>query len=230
MDSKGAVVLFSGGLDSTVLAYHARAVWGDPIHLLSFEYGQRHMYELDVARKLAHDFVPESHRIVSVGPKGVGMRSALLGSKGDVTENASVVPCRNLWFLIAGAMHADALKLTRVAIGANLDDAETYLDCRAETIKAQERACKFALGWTGEFLAPFVSWPKRKIVERGRELGIHRQMHGSWSCYQPVMTGKNWGDFAPCMKCPACLKREIALAPIEPPHCADPASCGACNR
>ena len=208
----GSVILFSGGLDSTTLAYHARAAWGDPVHLLSFEYGQRHMYELDVARKLAHDFVPQTHRIVSIGPKGVGMRSALLGTKGDVTENASVVPCRNLWFLITGAMHAQQLGLSRVAIGANADDAATYLDCRAETIKAQERACKFALGYDVEFLAPFVTWTKRKIVEHARDLGCESQVRRSWSCYQPILSGKTWGEFTACEACPACVKRADALA------------------
>lgn len=210
------VVLFSGGMDSTALAYHVRAVWGDPVHMLSFEYGQRHLWELDVARRLAEEFAPASHKIVSVGPKGVGIRSALTEARGDVTENASVVPCRNLWFLIAGAMHADALGCARVAIGANADDAATYRDCRAETIKAQERACKFALGWHGEIVAPFVPWTKRRIVERAIELGCLEQVKRSWSCYQPKMTGTNWGEVEPCETCPACVKRAAAFSTADP--------------
>ena len=205
------VVLFSGGLDSTTLAYHARATWGDPIHLLSCEYGQRHVWELSVAHQLAAEIVPQTHRTISVGPKGVGMRSALLGVKGSITENSSVVPCRNLWFLIAGAMNADALGSARVVIGANLDDAATYRDCRAETIEAQAEACRLALGWSGEFVAPFVQMTKRQIVERAVELGCLEQVKRSWSCYAPILFGDNWGDFRACDVCPACVKRKAAL-------------------
>lgn len=210
-DLEGTVVLFSGGMDSTVLAYYARYWWGDPVHLLSCEYGQRHLYELDVARKLAHDFVPASHKNVAIGPKGVGLRSMLLQPKGDVTENGSVVPARNLWFLIAGAVHAQALGLSRVAIGCNNDDQATYRDCRDETIQAQAHACRLALDWPGSFEAPFVGHSKKMIADVAREIGCEGPMRRSWSCYQPVLSGENWGDFTPCETCPACVKRRAAL-------------------
>jgi 7-cyano-7-deazaguanine synthase len=208
-----AVLVVSGGLDSTALAYHLQAE-GVRLVLLSFDYGQRHRRELDFAAALATRLGTQHHLVDlrSVGTLLCG--SALTdmtvavpdGHYTDESMSITVVPNRNAVMLnvavaVAVAQHADA-----VAFGAHAGDHAVYPDCRPEFVNLVEACARVGNeGFLPEgfrVLGPFLTWSKAQIVRRGAELGV--PFTETWSCYK--------GGVHHCGKCGTCTERKEAFA------------------
>lgn len=209
-----AVVLLSGGMDSTAALYWALERY-DAVRALTCEYGQRHWIELDHARRIAGQArVP--HSIVTLGAKGVGVGSLLTASKGKITEQTSVVPGRNLLLLWAAGVYAQAHGATRIVIGACAEDQAVYADCRPETFAAMCRVLELGLGWQGRIKSPYINKSKVDILRDAQQLGCLDAVRSSWSCYDPQQVeGQTCDVKMPCKCCPACTKRIAAFAAFE---------------
>lgn len=202
------VLIFSGGLDSTVLLYHLLAC-GDTVKALSIDYGQRHARELESAKETAAR-VGIEHRVAdlrAISPLLAG--SSLTSSKVDVpdghyaeeTMKITVVPNRNMIMLAVAAGWAISLKFDQVAFGAHSGDHAIYPDCRAEFADAMDNALGLADWHRVRLVRPFVSLTKANIVARGNEL--HVPFARTWSCYK--------GAERHCGRCGTCIERREAF-------------------
>lgn len=210
--SKKAVVLLSGGLDSSTTAAIAQLEDGFEVTALSFRYGQRHTIELEQAQKIAQHFGLK-HFVVDVNIAQWG-GSALTDESIDVpthgTEDKTIpptyVPGRNTVFISIGLSLAEAIEAERVYLGINAVDYSGYPDCRPEYLSAfqtlADLATKAGLEGKGAKLhAPLVLMTKVDIVKKALELGV--PIDQTWSCYQ--------GGSEPCGVCDSCRIRDKAL-------------------
>lgn len=211
-----SVIIYSGGLDSTVLLYHLRAA-GDHPHALSIDYGQRHRCELAAAARICEGCgVPHSTAdLSSIQP--LLAESSLTSPEIEVAEGhyteatmkSTVVPNRNMIFLALATGHALSIGASRVAYAAHSGDHAIYPDCRNEFADAMAAAMALADWNTVELMRPFVDWTKAGIVRRGAELGV--PFVQTWSCYK--------GGDLHCGRCGTCIERReaFALADVDDP-------------
>jgi len=208
-NDKKAVVLSSGGLDSTTVMAIARSE-GYDIYSMSFRYGQRHALELDEAEKIARVFGAKKHLVI-----GIDLSSALTGdievpkgrSEGEIKEEIPVtyVPARNTIFLSYALAWAEVLEASDIFIGVNAIDYSGYPDCRPEYIEAFEYMANLATkaGVEGKtrlkIRTPLIHMTKARIIQKGIELGVDYGM--THSCYDPSPEGKA------CGQCDSCLMR-----------------------
>ncbi|MEM9588251.1 MAG: 7-cyano-7-deazaguanine synthase QueC [Planctomycetota bacterium] len=214
-----AVVLLSGGLDSTTCLAIAGAE-GFLVHAISFRYGQRHEYELDRARQIARQMHAESHRIVDINLAQFG-GSALTDQAIEVPKSDSVdqlgdaipityVPARNTVFLSLALAFAETISSHDIFIGVNALDYSGYPDCRGEYIAAFQMMANLATKSGVEdgpklmIHTPLIDLTKAQIIQKGLALGVDYSI--TLSCYDPVEGGK------PCHHCDACLLREKGFA------------------
>jgi len=217
MKKKGAVVLLSGGLDSTVALFHA--VHSDSpdyerVHTLSFQYGQRHQAELNRAVQMSKAAgLPDGHHTVLELPT-FPVWSALThgGTLEALTDMnptlpASFVPGRNLMFVTLGAMYGYDRGLQTVVIGANQVDFSGYPDCRDNSLQCMERAVQRSFGWSDFKLSrPLINMSKAEIWAHADRLGILELVRdGTLSCYKGDQTEHVWG-FG-CGECASCELR-----------------------
>jgi 7-cyano-7-deazaguanine synthase len=211
---KKAVVLSSGGVDSTTVMAIARAE-GYEVYSLSFNYGQRHARELEAARRIAQDLGAKEHLIINLDLGCIG-GSALTGAtpvpKGRLEEEmhreipVTSVPARNTSFLSLALAWAEVLGAEDIFIGVNAVDYSGYPDCRPEYVEAFERLANLATkaGVEGRLRirvrTPLIQLTKADIVRRGRELGVDYGM--THSCYDPAADG------GACGLCDSCLLRK----------------------
>jgi 7-cyano-7-deazaguanine synthase len=210
---KKAVVLLSGGLDSATVLAIAKAESFD-VHALSFSYGQRHLWELESAGRVASALKVEDHKIVSFDLRAFGgsaLTSELSVPKGrDVGEMSSgipitYVPARNTIFLSFALAWAEVLGASDIFLGVNALDYSGYPDCRPEFIESFERMANLATkaGVEGrqrlKIHAPLISMSKAEIIRKGLALGVDYSLTSS--CYDPSSTG------VPCGLCDSCLLR-----------------------
>lgn len=208
-----AVVLLSGGLDSTTTLAIARAEGFEP-HALSFRYGQRHAFELEAARRIAQSMSAAQHVVVDFDLRvfgGSALTSDTPVPKGRTIEAMNVgipvtyVPARNTIFLSFALAWAEVLGANDVYIGVNALDYSGYPDCRPEYIAAFEqmanRATKAAIEGRQRLSihSPLIQLSKAQIIRRGLELGIDYALTSS--CYDPSGTGEA------CGRCDSCLLR-----------------------
>jgi len=210
------VIVYSGGLDSTVLLYHLRAS-GHELHALSIDYGQRHRCELDRAADLCEELgIPHPTADLSaIQPLLAG--SSLTSPEIEVAEGhyteesmkSTVVPNRNMIFLALATGHALSIKAGQVAYAGHSGDHAIYPDCRNEFAEAMAAAIRIADWNPVELMRPFVDWTKADIVHRGAELGV--PFARTWSCYK--------GGAQHCGRCGTCIERREAfdLAKVEDP-------------
>jgi 7-cyano-7-deazaguanine synthase len=206
------VAAFSGGLDSTTLAYGLRADGWDLV-LLSVDYGQRHRRELDAAAALAAS-LPARHHVVDVnGLSALLVGSALTDSEvavphGHYTDHsmrATVVPNRNAILLSMATAVAIANSAEAVACAVHAGDHAIYPDCRPEFIAAFEKMVR--IGNEGfihdafRVLTPFLTVDKAEIVREGHALGV--PFAQTWSCYE--------GGAHHCGRCGTCVERKEAF-------------------
>jgi 7-cyano-7-deazaguanine synthase len=215
---KPAVVLLSGGLDSSTCLALARER-GFRCFALSFAYGQRHAQELDAARRVAAALGVERHLILELDLRPIG-GSALTADipvpKGRSVEEMSqgapvtYVPARNTLFLSLAVAWAETLEATDIFIGVNALDYSGYPDCRPEFIAAFEevanRGTRLGAELGGRFAihTPLIRLSKAEIVAQGLRLGLD---HGlTHSCYDPTQEG------LACGRCDSCLLRRKGFA------------------
>jgi len=206
-----AVVLASGGLDSTVTAAIAKQD-GCELFLLTLAYGQRHAIEVQRARQVAAVLGVAKHLVMNLDLRAIG-GSALTGPAAVPKDRAgnersqsipiTYVPGRNLIFLSIAAAHAEVVGASLIYFGANVLDYSGYPDCRPEFIRAFEAAVKEGTkaGMEGSPLhvkAPLLMLTKAEIIQQGIKLQV--PFHLTHSCYDPV------GDLA-CGQCDSCVIR-----------------------
>src|SRR5438309_1327268 len=199
MGEPKAVVLLSGGLDSTTVLAIARSEGFEP-YALSFRYGQRHTVELEAAARVADAYGARRHVIADIDLRvfgGSALTDDAIGvpHHGSVDELASdipvtYVPARNTIFLSFALAWAETLGASDVFIGVNALDYSGYPDCRPEYIEASERRANLATkaGVEGTqrltIHTPLINMTKAETIARGLELGVDYAL--THSCYDPV--------------------------------------------
>jgi 7-cyano-7-deazaguanine synthase len=210
---KPAVVLLSGGLDSTTAAAIAKEQ-GFQLYALTFRYGQRHKREIESAQKVAAVLSAKDHLIIEFDLRAIGgsaLTAELSIPKGrrasDISQGipSTYVPARNSIFLSFGLALAEKIEAEDIFFGANQLDYSGYPDCREEYIHAFEKMANLATkaGVEGKsrmrVRAPLIRMTKAQIILRGVELGVDYGL--TWSCYDPTADGRA------CGLCDSCQLR-----------------------
>jgi 7-cyano-7-deazaguanine synthase len=217
-----AVVLLSGGLDSTTTLAIARREYS--VHAMSFRYGQRHGPEIEAARAAAARFGVERHVIVDIDLRVFG--GSALTADIDVPKDRSsaemagsipvtYVPARNTIFLSYALAQAEVVSARDIFIGVNAVDYSGYPDCRPEYIEAFERVAN--LGTRGgvdgtnpiAIRTPLMRMSKAEIIATGVALGV--DYAETVSCYEPTANGRA------CGRCDACQLRKKGFAEADVP-------------
>jgi 7-cyano-7-deazaguanine synthase len=211
---KKAVVLLSGGLDSATVLAIARAEGYEP-YALSFSYGQRHIWELEAAARVAAALGAAEHKTAHIDLRifgGSALTADIAVPKGRALEEMghgipiTYVPARNTIFLSFALAWAEVLGSSDVFIGVNALDYSGYPDCRPEFIEAFEKMANLATkaGVEGQqalkIHTPLIALSKAEIIAKGIELGVDYSLTSS--CYDPSATGE------PCGVCDSCLLRQ----------------------
>ena len=213
LDQPKAIVLLSGGLDSTTTLAIARAEGFLPC-AMTFRYGQRHEQEVEAARRIAAAAGVAAHQVVNIDLRAFG-GSALTADipvptdrdQAQMGEHIPItyVPARNTIFLAFATAWAEVLGADDIFIGVNAIDYSGYPDCRPEFIEAFERMARLATragveqGRKLTIHAPLMRLSKAQIIRRGSELGVDYSV--TTSCYSPDSAGRA------CGRCDACLLR-----------------------
>ena len=213
MPDRPAVLLLSGGLDSTTLLALASAE-GYAVHALTFRYGQRHAHEVDAARRVAERYTVRAHVIADIDLRMFG-GSAITGdapvpkdrAPDELTHGVPItyVPARNTIFLSFALAWAEVLGARDIFIGVNALDYSGYPDCRPEYIRAYEQMANLATRAGVEehshmtIRTPLIDLTKREIIQLGQRLGVDYAL--TTSCYDPTPDG------AACGHCDACQLR-----------------------
>ena len=211
--NKPAIILLSGGLDSTTCAAIAKKD-GYDLHGLTINYGQKHNYELNAAKLVAQNFKFNSHAVIDIDLASFG-GSSLVSEEIEVPKNRNLemkndipstyVPARNTVFLSIALAKAETINSFDIFIGVNAVDYSGYPDCRPEFILQFEKmmnvATKDAVQSVGQYKihAPLIKLTKAEIIKKGQQLGVDYQITSS--CYSPSEYGQ------PCGKCDACKLR-----------------------
>ena len=211
--NKPAIILLSGGLDSTTCAAIAKED-GYDLHGLTINYGQKHNYELKAAKLVAQNFKFNSHAVIDIDLASFG-GSSLVSKEIEVPKNRNLgikddipstyVPARNTVFLSIALAKAETINAFDIFIGVNAIDYSGYPDCRPEFILQFEKmmnvATKDAVQNIGEYKihTPLIKLTKAEIIKKGQQLGIDYQITSS--CYSPNKYGN------PCGQCDACKLR-----------------------
>ncbi len=208
-----AVMILSGGLDSTTLLWYLCSK-GAEVHALTFNYGQRHSREIEHAKKVVEAAKKAgfnlTHRVVDISSISHLISSGALtgeeevphGFYTDERQKVTVVPNRNMIMLSIAAGYAVKLGEREVYYAAHRSDYAIYPDCRKEFVKALDAAIYLATLFTPvELKAPFVDMTKAEVVSLGLKLKVPYEL--TWSCYE--------GGERPCLKCGTCLERTEAF-------------------
>ncbi len=222
---KKAVVLLSGGMDSTTVLYMAKSQ-GYEVYAISFDYGQRHYKELDCAKAVAERAGVKEHIIINTNMNAWG-GSALTDANISVPDSnpdnninknkipVTYVPARNMIFLSFAASYAEVIGAQDIFLGVSEVDYSGYVDCRQEFIDAMENAinlgtvCAVEEGRKIKIHAPLVRMSKADEIKLGIELGVDYGL--TWTCYR--------GENLACGTCDSCSLR---LKAFEEAGYADP--------
>ena len=209
--SNKAVILLSGGLDSTTCLAIAKNQ-GFELYALTFNYGQRHDFELKSAQKIVDHYQIKNHSVVDIDLAQFG--GSALTDEIDVPKDRSesemtdipltYVPARNTVFLSLALAWAETLNAFDIFIGVNALDYSGYPDCRPEYIAAFEKTANLATkagvsGTNFKIHTPLINMKKSEIILNGLQLGVDYSLTSS--CYDPLKDG------VPCGHCDACILR-----------------------
>ena len=215
---KKAVILLSGGLDSSTLMAIAKQK-GYELYPITFRYGQKHKKEINSAKKIASVFKAKKHMIFDIDLKKIGGSSLttevpvpkqrkLKEISGSIPS--TYVPARNTIFLGIALAWAETISSRAIFIGVNSIDWSGYPDCRSEYIKAFQHLTDLATKTGAEkidkikILAPLINMTKGEIIKKGLSLGVDYSI--THSCYDPIKDGK------PCGMCDSCILRKKGFA------------------
>ena len=210
---KKAVILLSGGLDSSTILAFAKSQ-GFDLYAISFFYGQRHKFELEASRKVAQQFGVIDHKIVNIDLRAFG--GSALTADIDVPKGRSeaemegeipitYVPARNTIFLSFALAFAEVIKSNDIFIGVNAVDYSGYPDCRPEYIQAYQTMANLATKSGVEntkglvIHTPLIDLKKSEIIKMGLDLGVDYSITST--CYDPNESG------IPCGICDSCVLR-----------------------
>ncbi len=206
-DTRGGVVLLSGGMDSTVLAYWLKQTHTENLHAILYDYGQRHLRELFFARRTVTALQLPYREVIlpTLGDSALTTPGATLpeGAFAAPEMKATIVPNRNMVFLAHAASYAVSNGLKFVAYAAQTGESiaagtqSIYPDCRPEFAVAMRGALRISTDEQINLLTPFIRLTKAEIIQRGERLGV--PWADTWSCYK--------GNLVQCGRCGACGKR-----------------------
>jgi len=204
------VLIYSGGMDSTVLLYDLLFNRGHEVKCLSINYGQRHSVELEHAKAICQELGVE-HRIADL----TSLKEFLKGSsqtddsvevpEGHYAEESmklTIVPNRNMLMLAVAAAWAISIKADAIAYAPHAGDHAIYPDCRPEFTEALSQAIALADWHKVELIRPFIGMTKGEVAKLGVTLNV--PFEKTWSCYK--------GGEVHCGKCGTCVERKEALA------------------
>lgn len=212
-----AAVLLSGGLDSTVLLHYvAKHLQKVPLYVLSFDYGQSHSRELEMARCQAASLDGVAEHIIldmTFYAQLVSGTSALVNDGPEVPDLKDLsdeqrrqpptyVPNRNMVLLALGAAFAEARGCRELYYGAQAQDEYGYWDCTTEFVSGLNRVLDLNRRNPVRICAPFVNMSKSEEIKLGMELGV--DFAQTWTCYR--------GEERPCGRCPTCVERKRAFS------------------
>ena len=203
------IVLLSGGLDSTTVLAIANQKFS--VHALSFDYGQRHKFELESVKKIVSHFKLNNHKTIKIDLGQFG-KSALTDNI-DVPKNSEIgkeipityVPVRNTIFLSYALAYAEVNEIYDIFIGVNALDYSGYPDCRPEYIQSFEKMSNLGTKFTQgdkkiKIHTPLIGLTKSNIIKKGNELGVDYSI--THSCYDPSIDG------LACKECDSCILRK----------------------
>ena len=210
------IVLLSGGLDSTTVLAIANQKFS--VHTLSFDYGQRHKFELESVKKIINHFQLNKHKTIKIDLGQFG-QSALTDNI-DVPKNSEIgkeipityVPVRNTIFLSYALAYAEVNEIYNIFIGVNALDYSGYPDCRPEYIQSFEKMSNLGTKFTQgdkkiKIHTPLIDLTKSNIIKKGNELGVDYSI--THSCYDPSVDG------LACGECDACILRKKGFLEAE---------------
>ncbi len=216
-EKKVAIVLLSGGMDSSVVLAMANRA-GFSCEALTFDYGQRHRHELASAKRVSEQVGASAHTVLPIDMRAIG-GSALTDDievpkeRDDIGSGIPVtyVPARNTIFLSYALALAEVRCAHDIFIGVNALDYSGYPDCRPEYIEAYERMARLATkagvgGIPLRIHTPLSTMRKADIVRKGLELGVDFSL--THTCYDPLEEGR------PCGVCDACILRRNGFEEI----------------
>ena len=212
---EAAVVLLSGGLDSTTLLHYVvRRLRVRKVYALSFLYGQKHRRELEAAAWQARVAGVASHDVVDMSffgvftPGGSTLTDQALDvprladlSPSQLSQPPTYVPNRNMILLSLAAAYAESRGVANIYYGAQAQDRYGYWDCTTDFLDRINAVLALNRRIPVRVHAPFVAFRKAEELGLGRELGV--DYAHTWTCYR--------GESAPCGDCPACVERAIAF-------------------
>ncbi len=212
---KKAIVLLSGGLDSTTVLAIAKNLEFET-YALSFSYGQRHEIELESAKKIAKTFNVREHKTANIDLRifgGSSLTSEIEVPKDQDVNNlksipSTYVPARNTIFLSYALAYAEVVGAFDIFLGVNAIDYSGYPDCRPEFINTFQKLADLATAAGAEnkgnftIHSPLIEMSKKEIIEKGIELGV--DYSSTHSCYDPII--KDGRTYA-CGKCDSCKLR-----------------------
>ena len=211
--SKKAVILVSGGLDSTTVLSMALSQ-GYECYTLSFDYGQRHIAELKAAQAIAQASGASDHQVIRFDMSGIGgsaLTDAAIAVPEMPTEGIPVtyVPARNTIFLSFALGYAEVLQAEAIFVGVNAVDYSGYPDCRPDYIEAFQAMANQATkagveGHGSKIVAPLLHLSKADIIRAGSALGVDYSQ--TVSCYQADELGRA------CGRCDSCRLRKVGFA------------------
>lgn len=197
------VVIYSGGMDSFTVMNKALKD-GKDVYALSFDYGQRHVKELEYARK-ACEKLNVKHKIIDISAINQIILGSSLTDDIDIPEGhyeaenmkSTIVPNRNMILLSLATGYAVSVKATQVYYGAHSGDHAIYPDCRPEFVKKMNDVCQIANYDPVEIFSPYLDVSKTDILTDGLKMGLDYSQ--TWTCYN--------GREKACGKCGACQER-----------------------
>lgn len=213
MEDPKAILLLSGGIDSTTLLAKLTHE-GREVHALSFHYGQRHEIELELAARNAARYQVKKHYLLHIDNTLFRQRSSLTNPALETSTyptadlpqgvTADVVPARNLIFLAQAVSYAETLGCTDIYAAFNRDDSHNFPDCRPAFIRALNRSLRAQSSQPlpPQIIAPLIAMSKAQVVALAMQMQV--DLSQTLSCYQPQ-------GYEACGQCLSCRVREQAL-------------------